>query len=149
MTPRATPTPMPTFALILRPTLASELIDMAVAVAVDATFAAAGLVVPIDENDVEADPVVGDDVGVEPDSMVGFNVDEGDMEAVIEVGDDVDVEPHSVAGVDVGKEVVIASSDADHVVAGRSDLQGILQVSIFSLKNPTLGGKVCGRRTAR
>ena len=151
---------MPNLAPIPRPVLASELSDVAVAVA----FAAAGLLVSNDEDDGEADFVVGEDVGVEPDSVVGVNVDEDDVEADVEAGIEVSkgvgVKPDSVAGVDFGvdNEVVIASSGADHVVAGRSDLHGILRVSMLSSKQSpvlltqicyTLGEKVRGRRTVR
>ena len=104
MTLKVTPTPMPTFAPIPRPTLGSELTDMAVGVAVAVAFAATGLVVSIDEDDV-----VRDDVRVEPDSVVGVNVDEdereADVNADIEVGDDVDIETHYVAVVDVGDPI--------------------------------------------
>ena len=86
-------------------------------------IAAAKLLVSDDEDDVETDFVVGVDVD-----------DEDDVKTDFVVGVDVDVETDVVAGVDVDEDVVAATISPDHVVAGRSDLQRVLQVSIDFFK---------------
>ena len=96
---RATPTPMPTFAPLLRPIPACETTEFAAAVAaaiiVSVVVAPAVLVVPDNKSGVKADFVVGGDV---------------DEDFVVSVE------------VDVDEIFVVAATEVDHVVAGRSDL---------------------------
>lgn len=69
-TPRATPTPIPAFAPLLRRVFVCGLTDCSIAIAT------AALGVPDDEGDVEADVVVGVDVDVDEDVVaVATDVD--------------------------------------------------------------------------